>query len=66
LHGGSGISLLNFRKAISLGIAKINFFTGMSEAAIRQPQATSAILANNITITDDDELRQRVCCKSCG
>jgi fructose-bisphosphate aldolase class II len=35
LHGGSGISASDFRKAISLGIAKINFFTGMTEAAIR-------------------------------
>ena len=35
LHGGSGISAEDFRKAISLGIAKINFFTGMSDEAIR-------------------------------
>jgi len=35
LHGGSGISANDFRKAISLGIAKINFFTGMTEAAMR-------------------------------
>lgn len=35
LHGGSGISAADFRKAISLGIAKINFFTGMAEAAMR-------------------------------
>jgi len=35
LHGGSGISATEFRQAISLGIAKINFFTGMSEAAIQ-------------------------------
>ena len=41
LHGGSGISTDDFRKAISLGIAKINFFTGMSEAAI---QATTNYL----------------------
>jgi len=34
LHGGSGISAGDFRKAISLGIAKINFYTGMSDAAI--------------------------------
>lgn len=34
LHGGSGISDADFRKAIALGIAKINFFTGMSEAAL--------------------------------
>lgn len=35
LHGGSGISADDFRKAISLGIAKINFFTGMSDAAVQ-------------------------------
>jgi fructose-bisphosphate aldolase class II len=35
LHGGSGISPDNFRKAISFGIAKINFYTGMSDAAIK-------------------------------
>ncbi len=41
LHGGSGISTEDFRQAISLGIAKINFFTGMSDAAL---QATRAYL----------------------
>jgi len=35
LHGGSGISDDDFRKGIQLGIAKINYFTGMSEAALR-------------------------------
>jgi len=35
LHGGSGISAEDFKKAISLGIAKINFFTGMSDAALQ-------------------------------
>lgn len=35
LHGGSGISAEDFKKAISLGITKINFFTGMSDAALR-------------------------------
>lgn len=34
LHGGSGISDDDFRHAIGLGIAKINFFTGMAQAAI--------------------------------
>jgi len=34
LHGGSGISDKDFRKAISLGIAKINFYTGMSQSAL--------------------------------
>lgn len=43
LHGGSGISADDFRKAIALGIAKINFFTGMSEAAL---QATSSYISN--------------------
>jgi fructose-bisphosphate aldolase, class II len=42
LHGGSGISADDFRKAISLGIAKINFFTGMSEAAM---QATASYMS---------------------
>ncbi|MFC1539656.1 class II fructose-bisphosphate aldolase, partial [Candidatus Latescibacterota bacterium] len=33
LHGGSGISDDDFRKAIKLGIRKINFFTEMSKLA---------------------------------
>ena len=35
LHGGSGISAQDFRKTIELGICKITFFTGMSQAAIQ-------------------------------
>lgn len=34
LHGGSGISPADFRRAIALGIHKINFYTGMSQAAL--------------------------------
>lgn len=34
LHGGSGISDDDFRRAIELGIHKINFYTGMSQAAL--------------------------------
>ena len=34
LHGGSGISDEDFRKAISLGICKINFYTQMSAVAV--------------------------------
>jgi fructose-bisphosphate aldolase class II len=34
LHGGSGLSVNDFQTAISLGICKINFYTGMSQAAI--------------------------------
>lgn len=33
LHGGSGISDADFKKAISLGISKINIYTEMSAAA---------------------------------
>ena len=36
LHGGSGISDEDFKKAISLGISKINFYTGMSVAAVKK------------------------------
>jgi len=38
LHGGSGISTKGFKKAISLGIAKINFYTGMSQVALKSLQ----------------------------
>ncbi|WP_243077661.1 ketose 1,6-bisphosphate aldolase [Pantoea sp. MQR6] len=34
LHGGSGISDADFRRAIELGIHEINFYTGMSQAAL--------------------------------
>ncbi len=34
LHGGSGISDADFKKAISLGICKINFYTGISQSAV--------------------------------
>jgi len=34
LHGGSGISDDDFRKAVGLGICKINFYTGISQAAV--------------------------------
>jgi fructose-bisphosphate aldolase class II len=47
LHGGSGISDEDFRKAISLGICKINIFTEMTISA------TDAIKK---TIKDDPEI----------
>ncbi len=34
LHGGSGISDDDFRRAVSLGICKINFYTEMSAGAV--------------------------------
>lgn len=36
LHGGSGLSDDDFRKAVSLGICKVNFYTGISQAAIKK------------------------------
>ena len=36
LHGGSGISDDDFRRAVENGITKINFYTGMLNAAIRR------------------------------
>lgn len=50
LHGGSGIGAEDFQKAAALGIAKINFFTGMSQAALavlRQPAGESPELYND-------------------
>ncbi|MCL5073708.1 MAG: class II fructose-bisphosphate aldolase [Actinobacteria bacterium] len=35
LHGGSGISDDDFKKAVGLGIAKINFYTEMSASAVK-------------------------------
>ena len=34
MHGGSGLSEQDFKNAIAAGICKVNFFTGMSLAAI--------------------------------
>jgi fructose-bisphosphate aldolase class II len=39
LHGGSGISEVDFKRAISLGISKINYYTGMASAALEEIQA---------------------------
>lgn len=36
LHGGSGVSDADFRKAIQLGISKINFYTQTSIAAVNR------------------------------
>lgn len=45
LHGGSGLSVNDFQTAIELGICKINFYTGMSQAAI-------TTIADSINNTD--------------
>ncbi|AUV03041.1 ketose 1,6-bisphosphate aldolase [Phytobacter ursingii] len=50
LHGGSGISDADFRRAIGLGIHKINFYTGMSQAAL---DAIEARMANRQPVYDE-------------
>jgi fructose-bisphosphate aldolase, class II len=62
LHGGSGIPADDFRKAISFGIAKINFFTGMSETAM---QATASYMSTAGTRYNDyplmlNQVKERV------
>ena len=44
LHGGTGVSDEDFRKAVSLGITKINYYTQTSVTAV---EATREILAAN-------------------
>jgi fructose-bisphosphate aldolase, class II len=34
LHGGTGISAPDFQRAIHLGVAKVNFYTGLSQSAL--------------------------------
>lgn len=48
LHGGSGLSVEDFHKTIQRGICKINFFTGMSQAALQSVKydANNAELEN--------------------
>jgi fructose-bisphosphate aldolase class II len=58
LHGGSGIPDDDFRRAISLGIAKINFYTGMSQAAL---EATAeALKATGKSYNDYPEVLRAV------
>jgi len=40
LHGGTGVSDGDFKRAISLGIAKINYYTQLSVAAIESARET--------------------------
>lgn len=46
LHGGSGINDQDFKKAITLGISKINFYTGIAQAAL---SSLAYILKDNYT-----------------
>jgi fructose-bisphosphate aldolase class II len=58
LHGGSGISEDDFKKAIQLGVAKINFYTGMSQAALAAMEA--AMKASGGGYNDYPEINFRV------
>ncbi|MDH3650499.1 MAG: class II fructose-bisphosphate aldolase, partial [Saprospiraceae bacterium] len=50
LHGGSGISASDFKRAISHGISKINFFTGIATTAL---DVSRAYLTRKGVIYDD-------------
>ena len=58
LHGGSGISDDDFRKAIGLGIAKINFFTGMSQTAL--DTMSNALLNTSGTYNDYILIKEQI------
>jgi len=58
LHGGSGIPEEDFKKAVQLGIAKINFYTGMSQAALAAMEA--AMKAAGGGYNDYPEINLRV------
>ncbi len=56
LHGGTGVTDDDFRKAISLGIAKINFYTQISVAAVERARA---VLAADPDLISYPELLER-------
>jgi fructose-bisphosphate aldolase class II len=47
LHGGSGISVADFKRAVSLGISKINVFTSMAQKAIHTTKTHLLQLGNS-------------------
>ncbi len=65
LHGGSGISDDDFKKAISLGISKINFYTTISQVAIKKVHEFITQYHNSISYPDlvkvaMEEVRKKV------
>jgi fructose-bisphosphate aldolase class II len=42
IHGGTGLSEEQYRRLISHGVAKINYYTGLAEAAARRIRANAA------------------------
>jgi fructose-bisphosphate aldolase class II len=58
LHGGSGIPDADFRRAIGLGISKVNFYTGMSQAALAA--TSSALKASGKAYNDYPEILRSV------
>jgi len=53
LHGGSGISDDDFRKAVSCGIAKINFYTEMARQALLETEKYLQGVTNYYTSFDN-------------
>jgi len=49
LHGGSGLSDHDFRKAIELGISKVNIFTDINIAAVKAQQEAFTSVEKGIT-----------------
>ena len=56
LHGGTGVTDDDFRKAISLGIAKINFYTQISVAAVER---TRQVLQDDPELISYPQLLER-------
>ena len=50
MHGGSGVSEEDYRRAILNGIRKINYYTYMSKAGT---EAVKAMLRENVTYYHD-------------
>ena len=57
LHGGSGLSDVDFKEAIKRGIAKINIFTDISKAQVKGMQEGIAAGVNNAFDLTEYEVR---------
>lgn len=64
MHGGSGISFEEYRKAIACGIDKINYYTYMSYAgfgaAKSYAESHSADFFHNLALKAEQEMRENV------
>ncbi|MEE0419322.1 MAG: class II fructose-bisphosphate aldolase [Lachnospiraceae bacterium] len=60
LHGGSGLSDLDFRNCIANGISKVNIFTDMSKAAVKAIDGTLYGNESKINVDNREELMQGI------